>query len=72
MADQIESITGHLAMGTDGQVSFVVAYCDGKVEHRKGTLLEVSRLASTAGLHLEHSSAGTFRWVGKRETWSTP
>jgi len=72
VAAEIESITGHTAIGTDGQVSFVVTYSDGTVEHRKGTLLDVSKLASTAGLHLAHSSAGTYRWTGKPETFDSP
>ena len=65
----IESIVGHVALGEDGVTSFVVTYCDGNEEQHHGTLLEVSRMASTAGLHLVHASAGTFRWVGNPENW---
>ena len=65
----IESIAGHLAMGPDGLVWFVITYCDGNEEHRQGTLLEASHLASSAGLHLAPSGAGTFRYIGKAKTW---
>jgi len=56
-------MAGDLVPGEDGLTSFVITYTDGTEDHRRGTLLDVSRLASTTGLHLAHSSPGTFRWA---------
>jgi len=44
---------------------------DDSQDHRRATLLEVGRLATTAGLHLAHAEdAGTFRWTRGPEVWS--
>jgi len=65
MAAEIESVTGPMATGENSALTwFVVSYSDGDEEYRQGTLLDASHLASTAGLHLDHTSvAGSFRWA---------
>jgi len=56
MAAEIESITGQMATGENGALTwFVVTHSDGAEEYRQGTLLDASHLASTAGLHLDHN-----------------
>jgi len=68
---QIESIAGVLEAGDDSVLTwFVVVYSDGDEEHREGTLLDASVLATTAGLDIVPTRAGTFRWVRSPETWS--
>jgi hypothetical protein len=59
----IECITGSAAYDEDGLISFVVTHSDGTDEHRQGSLIEVSRVAATAGLHLMNATPGSFRWA---------
>lgn len=68
---EIESIAGSADMSEGGLVTFVVTYSDRYEEYRQGTLLDVSHLASTAGLHLTHATPGVFRWDSQPEEWST-
>lgn len=62
---EIKSIVGDFLPGDDGQNAFVVTYVDGTEESGRATLLEISTLASNAGLHLVNSSEGSFRYAGK-------
>lgn len=59
---EIQCITGETMPSGDGLISYCVTYADGVEEWNRGSLLEVSTLASLAGLHLAHSSVGTFRY----------
>lgn len=60
----IESIAGRWPAGDDTPVAwFVVTYSDGDEEHRQGTLLEASELASTHDLIAVPTPARSFRWV---------
>lgn len=60
----IECITGSTSYGEDDHlISFVVTHSGGTEEHRQGSLLEVSRVAAMAGLHLVNASPGSFRWA---------
>jgi len=62
VAGEIVRIDGHEATRGDGLCSFVVTFSDGSQDHRQ--LLEVSMLATTAGLHLAHTEdTGSFRWA---------
>ena len=64
MAVEIESIAGHLATGEDSRLMwFVVSYSDGDEEHREGTLLDASELATTAHLTIVPTRPGSFQWV---------
>jgi hypothetical protein len=70
---EVESVAGHLVAGDDSQLTwFVVTYADGDEEHREGTLLEASELASTHGLVIVPSPSGSFRWVRDPGTWKVP
>ena len=63
---EIERIDGRLATTGDGLASFVITYSDGSQEDGRATLLEVSQLATDAGLHLAHAEdVGSFRWAGR-------
>jgi len=65
---EIESIAGHLVEGDEsGLLWFVVCYRDGDEEHREGTLLDATELASSAGLVSVPASARSFRWVRNPE-----
>jgi hypothetical protein len=59
---EIQCITGEAMPNEGGLIASCVTYADGVEEQNRGSLLEVSTLASLAGLHLAHSSAGTFRY----------
>jgi hypothetical protein len=67
---EIESIAGLLGPGDDSQLTwFVVCYSDGDEEHREGTLLDASELASANGLDIVPTVARSFRWVRHPDTW---
>ncbi len=59
---EIQCITGETMPSRDGLLSYRVLFADGVEEWNRGSLLEISTLASLAGLHLAHSEAGTFRF----------
>ncbi len=69
----VESVAGRLAKGDDSTLTwFVVTYVDGDEEHREGTLLDASELASTYGLVIVPTARGSFRWVRDPGTWRVP
>jgi hypothetical protein len=64
VAAEIESIAGHLATGDAGALMwFVIVYSDGDEEHREGTLVDATELASSAGLAVVPAPAGSYRWA---------
>jgi hypothetical protein len=64
VADQIESIAGHIVEDDDLQLTwFVVTYADGDEEHREGTMQEASDLAATAGLSVVAAPSRSFKWA---------
>jgi hypothetical protein len=69
----VESVAGHLAEGDDSTLTwFVVTYVDGDEEHREGTLLDASELASKYGLVIVPTPRGSFRWVRDPGTCRVP
>jgi len=69
----VESVAGRLAPGDDSRLTwFVVTYADGDEEHREGTLLDASELASVHGLVIVPTARGSFRWVRDPGTWRVP
>ncbi len=71
MTAEIKRIDGCLPTAGDGMASFVVTFSDGSQEDHQATLLEVSMLATTSGLHLAHSEGvGSFRWARDAENRS--
>jgi hypothetical protein len=73
VGDEIESIAGRLKEGEDSQLTwFVVTYSDGDEEYREGTLSDATELATTAGLGMVPTPAGSFKWVRNPETLHTP
>ncbi len=70
---EIERVTGRLAEGEDSRLTwFVVSFSDGMEEHRQGTLLDASELASAQGLVLVPTLGGWFQWVRDPGTWRSP
>lgn len=69
MAIEIDSIAGHQANGDDNDQWFVITYSDGDEEHRQGTKLDASELASTHDLVAVPTSGRSFRWVRDPDTW---
>jgi len=66
---EIESIAGRLAPGGDSpMIWFVVTYSDGDEEHRHGTLVEATELASTHDLVIVPAHGRSFRWVRDPDT----
>lgn len=66
---EIESIAGRLAQGEDSPLTwFVVTYSDGDEEHRQGTLLEATELASVHKLVVP-TAGRSFKWVRDPATW---
>jgi len=68
----IESIFGRLDPNQERLLWFVITYADGEVEHREGSLVDASSLASEHGLQIVPTFGRWFRWVRDPDTWPIP
>jgi len=68
--EEIESIAGRRAEGGDSQSTWiVVTYSDGDEEHRQGTLVEATELASLHHLVVVPIHGRSFKWVRDPGLW---
>ena len=73
MVVQIDSIAGRWPADDEAPLTwFVITYSDGDEEHRQGTRLDASDLASAAGLVVVPTPSRSSRWARSAEAMRLP